>query len=279
MNAPKFVLAALAALALAAGSAATAQAQGRQYYSKYWQKSGGYYYRTYYYKPAANAADYRYHRVIYYPSQPRYLYYYNPYSKKYWGRYDLVKSGYSKLDPADQAEKISDVRSGAFPDPGDMPPMPESQDGTKMKEPPTGDLPPDESEELRKEKFKEKNPQLGDREPPRQSFSGWCKQGGYYYCNYYCQPRAGGDYACHRCIYYPSQPRYIYYYNPAKGKYWGRYDLEDKGYSLLAMDDRGPKISEIPASAFPRPAEMPAIPGANDGTKMALPPKPDGLPE
>jgi hypothetical protein len=276
MNASKLLWAALAAIVIVAGSSATAQAQTRQYYSAYWQKSGGYYYRTYYYRPTPKA-DYRYHRVIYYPSQPRYYYYYNPYSKKYWGRYDLVKQGYSKLATEDQAEKITDIRDESFPPPGDMPAMPESEDGTKMKAPPDDGLPPDESKQLGKDEFQKMNPQMGDKEPPRQAFSGWCKQSGYYYCNYYCQPQSGGNYTCHRCIYYASQPKYVYYYNPGKGKYWGRYDLEKKGYSLLADADKAGKISDIPESAFPKPGEMPIIPGATDATRMVLPPKPVGL--
>ena len=37
------------------------------------------------------------------------------------------------------------------------------------------------------------------------------------------------DYSYHYCIYYPSQPRYVYYYNPYTKLYWGRYDLEQRG--------------------------------------------------
>ena len=68
----------------------------------------------------------------------------------------------------------------------------------------------------------------------------------------------------------------MYYYNPVSQQYWGRFEFgEDgkpKGYSLLAEKDRKEKLADIPESAFPKPAAMPAIPGATDGEKMAAPP-------
>lgn len=69
---------------LLAVSATTALADGysspRQYYSG-WNKSPTqtYYYRYYYYKPSASYAGYKHHYVIYFPSRPKYVYYYNPY--------------------------------------------------------------------------------------------------------------------------------------------------------------------------------------------------------
>jgi len=250
---------------------------GRQYYSRYWQRKGGYYYRTYYYRPKATGS-YRSHRVIYYPSRPRYYYYYNPYTRKYWGRYDRVAKGYSRLRPGDQSGRLADLEeANVFPSPGKMPEVPESKDGTQMAEP-SDDLPPDESDTLGKGKMKDL---MGGKEPPRQTYSGWCKPEGkrYYYCCYYCQPMSGGNYASHRCIYYPSQPRYIYYYNPARGsrKYWGRYDLQARGYSLLADKDKKGTLADIANEAFPKPAAMPPIPGSKDGTRMAVPPR--NLPE
>src|ERR1051326_1500222 len=113
-------------------------AQGRQFYSKYWQKEGGYYYKNYYYKTTPNAKSYRYHRVIYYPSRPRYYYYYNPYSGKYWGRWDCSARGYSRLKPADQRGRITAIDEDAFPNPGAMPMIPESNDNVAM-------LPPQEN--------------------------------------------------------------------------------------------------------------------------------------
>jgi len=99
----------------------------------------------------------------------------------------------------------------------------------------------------------------------------------YYYRTYYYYPTvAATTYSYHYCVYYPSQPRYVYYYNPVTQQYWGRFEFgEDgqaKGYSLLAEKDRKGKLADIPESAFPKPAAMPAIPGASDGEKMDAPP-------
>src|SRR5262249_43131505 len=99
----------------------------------------------------------------------------------------------------------------------------------------------------------------------------------YYYRTYYYYPTpVATTYSYHYAIYYPSQPRYVYYYNPVSQQYWGRFEFDAngkaKGYSLLAEKDRKGKLSDIPESAFPKPAEMPAIPGTTDGEKMAQPP-------
>src|SRR5262245_47313851 len=99
----------------------------------------------------------------------------------------------------------------------------------------------------------------------------------YYYRTYYYSPTTyATTYSYHYTIYYPSQPRYVYYYNPVSHQYWGRFEFDEagkpKGYSLLAEKDRKEKLADIPESAFPKPAAMPAIPGAADGEKMIPPP-------
>jgi hypothetical protein len=99
----------------------------------------------------------------------------------------------------------------------------------------------------------------------------------YYYRTYYYYPApAATTYSYHYTIYYPSQPRYVYYYNPVSHQYWGRFEFgadgKPKGYSLLAEKDRKEKLADIPESAFPKPAAMPAIPGASDGETMIPPP-------
>jgi hypothetical protein len=111
----------------------------------------------------------------------------------------------------------------------------------------------------------------------RQYYGSWSyyPQRSYYYRSYYYQPAAGDDYSYHYCIYYPSQPRYVYYYNPSSGNYWGRLDLEAKGddkYSLLAKDDQKPTLKEIPEEKFPKPGKMPGIPGAKDNVQIEPPP-------
>src|SRR5262245_5824175 len=94
----------------------------------------------------------------------------------------------------------------------------------------------------------------------RQYYSSWSyyRTSNYHYCRYYYYPTARATtYSYHYVISYPSQPRYYYYYNPTSGNYWGRYDTQEKGYSLLAEKDRKAKLSDIPESAFPKPGPMP----------------------
>ena len=101
----------------------------------------------------------------------------------------------------------------------------------------------------------------------------------YYYTNYYYYPTTTStNYRYHYCVHYPTQPRYVYYYNPYSSVYWGRYDCEEKGYSLLAEKDRKADLKEIPEKAFPKPGEMPEIPESTDGEKM-LPIDPTTLPK
>ena len=107
--------------------------------------------------------------------------------------------------------------------------------------------------------------------PYRQSYSSWSYNTNttYYYSTYYYKPTVTyTTYQRHYCIYYPTRPRYVYYYNPRRKVYWGRYDLESKGYSLLAEKDRKEKLEDIPEKAFPKPAEMPFIPESDDKVRM-----------
>lgn len=107
----------------------------------------------------------------------------------------------------------------------------------------------------------------------RQYYSSWSYHPtyNYHYTRYYYKPTpVYPTYSYHYCIHYTSQPRYVYYYNPHSQQYWGRFDCEGKPgaqYSLLKPEDRKEKLEDIPESAFPKPAEMPVIPEATDGTK------------
>lgn len=140
-----------AAMLLIGGSAAPQEAQaknspqyGRQYYagwSNTFYQSRGYYYRNYNYKPYATYSGYKHHYCIYYPRRPRYIYYYNPVRRVYWGRYDIEAKGYSLLAEADQKEKLNDIPEDAFPTPGDMPAIPESENDGTIDVPPVDDLP------------------------------------------------------------------------------------------------------------------------------------------
>lgn len=114
----------------------------------------------------------------------------------------------------------------------------------------------------------------------RHYYSGWSyyPQRTYYYSYYYYKPYASySGYSYHYCVYYPTRTRYVYYYNPVRKVYWGRYDLEEKGYSLLAEKDRKTNLEDIPEKAFPKPGEMPQIPESEDGERM-LPIDPETLP-
>jgi hypothetical protein len=100
-----------------------------------------YYYSYYYYQPTVTYTGYKYHYCVYYPDQPRYVYYFNPYAKVYWGRYDLEQKGYSQLADKDRREQLKDIPKDAFPKPAEMPPIPESDDGEKMLAPDVATLP------------------------------------------------------------------------------------------------------------------------------------------
>jgi hypothetical protein len=115
---------------------------------------------------------------------------------------------------------------------------------------------------------------------PRQYYSNWRKHGEkpYYYRWYYFKPAASDkEYQYHYGIYYPSRGKRVYLYNPQAKKFWGFYDMEAKGYSLLPPEKRRERIDDIPAEAFPKPGKMPPLPDSKDGTAM-LPP-PDDLPK
>lgn len=105
--------------------------------------------------------------------------------------------------------------------------------------------------------------------------------GSYYFVRYYYLPTTTyTTYDYHYCIYYPSQPSYIYYYNPTSQAYWGRYKIGSKGderYSILEEKDRKKNLKSIPEEAFPEPAKMPEVPGAKD--KVQILPPPENVPK
>jgi hypothetical protein len=114
----------------------------RQYYSG-WQShpQRQYQYRHYYYKPNPNYSGYKHHYVVLPKKDPKHLYYYNPYTKKYWGRCPVNSGGqphYSLLAENHRKAKLDEIPESAFPQPGQLPPIPESNDGALL------DLPPDD---------------------------------------------------------------------------------------------------------------------------------------
>jgi hypothetical protein len=103
-------------------------------------------------------------------------------------------------------------------------------------------------------------------------YSSMYRGSGYYYRNYTYYSRKYSRYLYHMAVYYPSRPRYVYYYNPYTRKYWGRYDRSTGRYSLLADCNKRERLSDIPESAFPPGGAMPpAEPGL--GTPMPPPPE------
>ncbi len=142
------VLALGIAVVAAAGAATVKEARAfdgyRQYYGGWTYKpQQRYYVRSYYYKPRPTYTGYRYHYCIHYPSRPRYVYYYNPYQRKYWGRFDLEgKDGaqYSLLKDEDRKENLEDIPEDAFPAPSKMPQVPEADDDISI-EPLPNDIP------------------------------------------------------------------------------------------------------------------------------------------
>lgn len=121
---------------LAAMSALPNQAQAGFYSSYSYYPSRGYYYSYYHYKPYPTYPSYHRHYVVSFPHSPRYLYYYNPYRKVYWGRYDLEGKGYCLLSEEHRKQSLKDIPESAFPPPGEMPPVPESTDGSRLEVPP-----------------------------------------------------------------------------------------------------------------------------------------------
>lgn len=113
----------------------------------------------------------------------------------------------------------------------------------------------------------------------RQYYSSWSYNPvrHYHYRTYYYKPTPTyTSYHHHYCVYRPSTPRYVYFYNPVRRQYWGRYDLEGQPgqeYSILKEEDRNGDLNAIPESAFPKPAQMPVVPEAEDGLQMEAPPK------
>lgn len=114
----------------------------RQFYSE-WKKHGEfkYHYRSYNYKPSESSDEYRVHYVVLHESRPDYLYFYNPYKKKYWGRCPAHQEGrqvYSLLPAKYRRERLSEIPESAFPPLGKLPPIPESTDGATLVLPPDG---------------------------------------------------------------------------------------------------------------------------------------------
>ena len=108
----------------------------------------------------------------------------------------------------------------------------------------------------------------------RQYYGGWQRSAqGFYYSTHHYRPDAGAlTFSTNYAIFYPEHPQYIYFFNPLKGTYWGRFDVKTKGYSLLAEKDRAGRLKDIPEKAFPDEGPLPEIPDAKDKLTLAEPP-------
>src|SRR5947209_4550186 len=60
-------------------------AEPRQFYGPWKKTAKNYFHRDYNFKPTATS-DYEVHKVVWFPSQPDYYYYWNPDKGVYWGR-------------------------------------------------------------------------------------------------------------------------------------------------------------------------------------------------
>ncbi len=132
----------IAAAIVFTGFTANQAEAGYQSYSQWsYYPAKSYYYSKYYYKPTPTYVGLKHQFCIYYPSQPRYIYFFNPYRKVYWGRYDVERKGYSLLEEKDQKNDLKDIPESAFPQPGKMPGVPETKGEEQMSEPDISKLP------------------------------------------------------------------------------------------------------------------------------------------
>lgn len=104
------------------------------------------------------------------------------------------------------------------------------------------------------------------------TYTSWSYQPsrGYYWSRY--SYRVGRGYGHHYAVYYRHRPRYVYYYNPVRRLYWGRFDLNEKLYSELRPDDRKGELKDIPEAAFPKAGAMPRFDDADDKDGRMDPP-------
>jgi hypothetical protein len=75
-----------------------------------------------------NPSDEQYERHIAYvfDNDPSRIYFYNPGTKKFWGRCNVSSranggASYSELKPGDRQGRLSEIAESAFPEPGKMP--------------------------------------------------------------------------------------------------------------------------------------------------------------
>ena len=93
----------------------------------------------------------------------------------------------------------------------------------------------------------------------------------YYYCVCSYRPAANAEYSKYICIYNPQYSNCCYYYNPIAKTYWGRYDYNSKGFSILAGGDQRSSIADLPQDKFGAAVAQAAIPGSQVGENLTAP--------
>ncbi len=116
-------------------------AQANSYGSWNYHTTHRYYYRYYRYRPSPDAESLKYHYNIYFPSRPRHIYYFDPQNKVYWGRYDLQQEGFSELPSNQRNPQLLEIPESAYPPPGQMPYVPETEGEERILRPRRGNLP------------------------------------------------------------------------------------------------------------------------------------------
>ena len=70
--------------------------------------------------------------------------------------------------------------------------------------------------------------------------------------------KQNNSYRHHTAFYFNHRPKHVFFFNPHKKVFWGRFDLTTGGYSLLAAKDQKETLDEIRESAFPKAGALPA---------------------
>ncbi len=106
------------------------------------------------------------------------------------------------------------------------------------------------------------------------SYSNWTydQSHGYYYCTCSYRPSAYAEWNKYICIYNSQYGNCVYFYNPIQKNYWGRYDYNAKGFSLLAAGYQRGAIADLPQDKFPAVVAQTTIPGSQVAEQLTSPP-------
>src|SRR5690242_16680348 len=91
----RFVLAIFLLASFLSSSAMRAGDQfgSRQFFGDWHNHAAGFSYRPYYYKPTPDFVGFKHHYVVHYQTRPQFNYFYNPYTKQFWGRCPVAAEG------------------------------------------------------------------------------------------------------------------------------------------------------------------------------------------